>query len=98
MAKVTEEQRNIQERIDRILHYSRATWEELPQVEDEIDGWNLLDQLTYVEGWPPNEEQLKWLERHAQEGHMTTEQLARYKELEKIVARNRPIIRRLQNS
>lgn len=41
---------------------------------------------------------LKRLERYAQEGRMTEDQLARYEELKKIVARNRPVIRRLQNS
>ena len=73
-------------------------WERLPQVEAEIDNWDLMDQLTYIEGCPPQEQQLKRLERYAQEGHMTEDQLARYEELKKIVARNRPIIRRLQNS
>ncbi len=57
-----------------------------------------MDQLTYIEGWPPQEQQLKRLERYAREGHMTEDQLARYEGLKKIVARNRPIIRRLQNS
>lgn len=98
MAEVTEDQQKIRERIDRMLYYSKATWEELPQVESEIDSWDLMDQLTYIEGWPPNEEQLKWLERYAQEGHMAKDQLARYEELKELVAKNRPIIRRLQNS
>lgn len=67
-------------------------------MESEIDSWDLVDQLTYIEGWPPQEQQLKRLEWYAREGHMTGEQLARFEDLKKVVARNRPIIRALRES
>ncbi len=86
------------EYVDKSLYLSRASWEELPRVEAEIDDWEQIDQILFIEEWPLEEQRLKRLERYAQEGHMTEDQLARYEELKKIVATNRPIIHRLQNS
>jgi hypothetical protein len=73
-------------------------WGRLPEVEAEIDGWDLLDQLDFIEEWPLEEMRLDQMEEYLTEGALTNEQLARYEELKRVVAANRPIIRRLQNS
>ena len=93
MAKVVRK-----EDVERTLVMAEDQWGSLPQVEAKIDGWPQAEQVHFVEEWPMEEVRLKRLERYAQEGRMTEDQLARYEELKKIVARNRPIIRRLQNS
>lgn len=86
------------EYIDKLLYLSSANWKELPKVESEIDEWDQIDQIVFIEEWPLEEMRLKSLERYAREGHMTEDQLARYEELKKLVARNRPIIQKLRNS
>lgn len=86
------------EYVNKSLYLSRASWEELPRVEAEIDNWEQIDQILFIEEWPLEEQRLKRLERYALESRMTEDQLVRYEELKKLVARNRPIIRRLQTS
>ncbi|MDP9374842.1 MAG: hypothetical protein M3Q65_20815 [Chloroflexota bacterium] len=56
------------------------------------------DRLGFVEEWPPGEDRLLRPGRHAAEGAMAPDQLRRHEELKRLVARNRPIIRRLQES
>jgi hypothetical protein len=34
---------------DHVLKWAFAAWKELPEVEREIDGWDLLDQLPFIE-------------------------------------------------
>jgi hypothetical protein len=80
------------------LDWSLWQWSRLPQVEAEIDSWDLLDQLHFIEEWPLEEERLLRLERYAAENQLEPEQLTRYAELKRFVARHRPIIRRLQQS
>lgn len=93
MAKVVRE-----EDVERTLGMAEDQWRSLPEVESEIDGWPQAEQVHFIEEWPLEEVRLERLERYAREGHMTEEQLARYVELKKTVAKNRPLIRALQNS
>jgi hypothetical protein len=95
MAQVTH---SVQQHIDLILGILEDQWGRLPEVESEIDDWDLLDQLHFIEEWPLEEMRLDQMEEYLTEGALTNEQLARYEELKRIVAANRPIIRRLQNS
>jgi hypothetical protein len=95
MAQVTH---SVQQHIDRMLGILEDQWGRLPEVEAEIDGWDLLDQLDFIEEWPLEEMRLDQMEEYLTEGALTNEQLARYEELKRVVAANRPIIRRLQNS
>lgn len=83
--------------IDHDLERSLASWSELPQVEAEIDSWHQLEQIDFVEEWAVQEDRLARLERYAASGAMTTEQRARFAELQAVVARNRPIITRLRS-
>ncbi|HZQ99400.1 MAG TPA: hypothetical protein VFC93_11355 [Chloroflexota bacterium] len=88
----------VRERIEQLLTSLRADWERLPTVEAEIGGWDLLDQLTFVEEWPLVEQKLDELARYADEGQLTPAQAARYRGLLDVVERNRPIIQRLRES
>ena len=95
MAQVSTE---LHQSIDRILERSCAAWRTLPEVEVETDEWDWVDHVVYIEEWPIEEDRLTDLERYAACGAMDPAQLARYEELKGVVARNRPIIRRLQES
>ncbi len=88
----------VQQHIARQLDWSLWQWDRLSEIEAEIDGWDLLDQLDFIEEWPLEEERLLRLEGHAAEGAMTPDQRQRYEDLKRLVAQNRPIIRRLQES
>lgn len=95
MAQVSEA---IQAHIDLMLDIATSQWQSLPEVESEIDSWDLLDQLVFIEEWPLEEMRLEQLERHARDGNLLPEQAARYEALKQLVALHRPIIQRLQNS
>jgi len=88
----------IHDRINRLLDLSIARWDSLPEVEAEIDGWDLLEQIDFVEEWTLEEERLKRLEGFAAAGLLTPDQDARYEQLKRLVTQNRPIIARLRAS
>jgi len=95
MAQVTH---SVHQHINLMLGILEDQWGRLPEVEAEIDGWDLLEQLDFIEEWPLEEERLKQIEKYAADDALTDEQRSRYEELKRVVVRNRPIIRRLQNS
>jgi hypothetical protein len=84
--------------IDHLLDRAIAGWEELTEAEQEIDGWDLIDQIVFIEEWPLEEERLRRLARHAQADDLTGEQRLRYEELLCLVERQRPIIDRLRDA
>ena len=84
--------------IEQLLDLLLWQWQRLPEVEAEIDHWDLLDQLNFIEEWPLEEERLRRLEEYVAKGALTSKQLAGYEELKRLIAQNRPIIRRLQES
>jgi hypothetical protein len=83
---------------DLLLAHLYDVWERLPEIEREIDRWDLIEQLVFIEEWPLEEMRLKKLDGYAAEGTLTPEQLARYHDLRRLVERHRPIMRRLQAS
>ena len=95
MAQVTE---LVHRRIQELLDLLTWQWQRLPEVEAEIDRWDLLDQLNFIEEWPLEEERLKRLEEYLIDGALTQEQLSQYEHLKGIMAQNQPIIRRLRES
>lgn len=95
MAQVDGETRN---RIDLWLSHSIRIWEDLPNVEAEIDNWDIDDQVDYIVEWPIEEDMLQRLEAYARSEVMTEEQLPRYRVLQKIVENNRQIIERLRET
>lgn len=84
--------------IEQLLGNAVRTWESLPEVEAEIERWDLLERIDFVEEWTLEEERLRWLECYVADGLLTDEQIARYRELGRLVVRNRPIITRLRAS
>lgn len=84
--------------VDWLLELALFQWQRLPEVQAEIDRWDLLDQLNFIEEWPIEEDRLTDLERLAAEGALTPEQQARYQALLRVVEAHRPILRRLQES
>jgi hypothetical protein len=57
--------------IDHLLKWAVASWEELTEVEREIDTWDLIDQIVFIEEWPLEEERLRRLAKHAQANDLT---------------------------
>ena len=92
MARLTEETIR---RVDHLLFVSKSQWEWLAEVEAKFEDWDPDDQEAFVLEWAIEEERLEDLEEYHRRGAMTEEQAARYEELKKLVARNRPIIDRL---
>jgi hypothetical protein len=64
-------------------------------VADEIDGWDLLDQLDYTESWVVEDERLAQLDAYAAQGLLSDEQDEQYRELRLLVTRNEPTLRQL---
>ena len=73
-------------------------WQRLPEIAAEIDRWDLVDQLVFIEEWPLEEQRLRMLEQYAADGVLTPAQLARFELLRCIVAEHRPIILRLRQT
>jgi hypothetical protein len=92
MAPVTKAKHN---QIDRLLDLSTASWEELPDVVREIDGWDFDSQQTYLADWPLEEDRLVRLAGYADGGQMDEAQLARFHKLVELVQENRPILDRI---
>ena len=86
------------ERINQWLDRLIVAWRRLPQAEKEIDGWDLIERIDYIEEWNPKEALLDQLRGDAQAGLMDVGQTRRLAELEELVARYRPILTRLQQS
>jgi hypothetical protein len=93
MAQVTAQARH---EIDKLLDLLTWQWERLPSVEAEIDGWDLIEQLDFVEEWPLEEMRLQRLESYAAGGCLNSEQTARYERLRATIEKHRPIIARLR--
>ncbi len=86
--------RRLREDVEWELGRALAAWSELPQIAEEIAGWDEIERIAFVHEWPLQEMRLERLRGYAGEGDelMTEEQRGRYGELEELVARNRPII------
>lgn len=97
MAQVRDRARNI----DETLGFAMKAWETLPEVAEEISGWEPVERIDFVYDWAVEEMKLSRLRRHAEADEMNQAQLERFRELEDLVERNRPIIeemRKLYNS
>ena len=84
--------------VDHLLNWAVSGWEGLTEIECEIDSWDLIDQIVFIEEWPLEEERVRRLASLAQMGAFTDSQRARYEALLMLVARQRPIINRLRNA
>ena len=95
MAQVTQA---VSQDIEKLLDLLAWQWERLPEVESEIDTWDLMERLNFIEEWPLEEDRLMQLKRYVDDGLLNLSQRNRFAAIEQTIARNRPIIRRLQNS
>ena len=84
--------------VELLLAHATDQWQRFPEVEREMDQWDLIDQIVSIEARPLEEQYLKMLAQYAAEGAVTPDQLVQFEELNRIVEQNRPIIRRLQES
>lgn len=85
-------------RIDDWLDYLLDAWQGLPEAEHQIDSWDLIEQIDYIEEWGPKQSLLEGLRGEASSGKMNHEQQQRFAELEALVERNRPILTGLRES
>ncbi len=95
MAQVTAD---LQAHIDYALERLIQEWRDLPRAERDIDTWDLIEQLDYIEEWTPSEELRSKLERYAAQGLLNDQQMARLAELRHLVEEHQPILERLRNS
>lgn len=84
--------RTARERIDRYLDNLFREWNSVPELAHEWEESEELDRLDFVIEWPIREDRLGQLAQWAAEGLLTPVQRARYDELLRLVARNRPIM------
>ena len=84
--------------VDHLLVRATAAWKGLTEVEHEIDSWDLIDQIVYIEEWQIQEDRLSCLAELARAGDFTEAQRLRYQELLNLVERNRPIIERIMRA
>ena len=53
------------QRVDRLLSHAHRVWQCLPQVVDEIDSWDVMDRVRFVEEWPLEEQRWEAIQRLA---------------------------------
>jgi hypothetical protein len=82
-------------RIEHALDYLIREWEAIPEVVSTWDTWDELDRLDFVIEWPIREVQLKQLRQWQGEGQFSAEQLKRFGDLERLIARHRAAVERL---
>jgi len=84
--------------VDYLLKLLSDAWSDLPRVEQVIDGWDLVEQIDYVEEWGAKESLADVLRAYQARGEMTENQVAHLRALERLMERNRPILERLRAS
>jgi hypothetical protein len=89
---------DVQLAIDQWLDYLTEAWRGLPQAALDIDQWDLIEQIDYVEEWTPKEEVAVQLRRLIASPEATEEQRARYRQLDQLMREHRPILDRLRAS
>lgn len=87
-----------QQHAELLLDSLWRVWSSLPRVEGEIDTWDWIEQVDFIEEWPLVEQRLTQVEEYLAEGALAPTQIARYHELLNLIARNRPIIQRLRDT
>jgi hypothetical protein len=88
----------VQREIDRLLDDLFVAWQGLSQAAMDIDQWDLIEQIDYVEEWAPKESQAIHLRRLMESPEATREQHQRYEQLKRLLRTNRPILEQLRAS
>lgn len=87
-----------EQHIDYLLQHLHDAWMGLPRAEREIGQWDLAEQIAYIEEWGAKESLVDVLHGYRDRGEMTEAQIARLRELENLMERNRVILERLRAS
>jgi len=95
MAQVTSD---VRQTIDQWLDYLTKAWEELPRAARDIDQWDLIEQIDYIEEWTPKEEVAAQLRSLVTSSGATDDQRQRFEQLDNLMRENRPILERLRAS
>lgn len=85
-------------RIDTILNALLDAWRSLPAVAREIDSWDLMEQIDYLEEWAPKVDWLERLHRMARGGLLSESQRSRYEELLQLERDYRDLLTQLRSS
>ena len=78
-------------------HLTEA-WQALPQAAIDIDRWDLIKQIDYIEEWTPKEEVAAQLHQLIVSPEATDTQRGRFQQLNRLMRENRPILDRLRAS
>lgn len=95
MAQMTSD---VQQMIDQWLEYLTEAWREVPRAVREIDQWDLVEQIDYIEEWTPKDELATRLDQLIVSPAATGDQRSRYGELKRLMEKNRPILDCLRKS
>ena len=85
-----------QDRVDTHLESLIEGWRNVPKVAREIDRWDLIDQIDYVEEWGAKESLADTLRRDMASPAATPEQCARYDELQRLRREYGPLLERIR--
>ncbi|MGI8550653.1 MAG: hypothetical protein ACR2PL_07665 [Dehalococcoidia bacterium] len=89
---------DVRERLDYLLGYLTDAWCGLPQVEQAIDGWDIVEQIDYIEEWTPKLGLTRQLQQLIASPCADDDQRAIYEKLQQVMEENRPILDRLRAS
>jgi hypothetical protein len=81
--------------VDRSLDYLLAEWRAMPRIVAAWETWDEHERLVFVVDWPVFDDRLNRLRKTIAEGGLTPDQEPRYRELENLVDRYRPLLDRL---
>jgi hypothetical protein len=84
------------ERIQTTLDQVWDRWSSLPETSREIEGWDLEDQLDYVEEWAVTRSQMDLLETWRSEGLLSPQQQRTLKRVNELGRRLQPILEELE--
>lgn len=84
--------------VDALLDSLIEAWRALPEVAREIDHWDLIEQLDYVEEWGAKESLADVLRELIASPSATAEQRARYDELQRLARQYRRVLDQLRSA
>ncbi|MBI4504930.1 MAG: hypothetical protein HY691_05290 [Chloroflexi bacterium] len=89
---------DVRERVGFLLHYLTEAWRELPQAAQDMVGWDLIQQIDYIEEWSSKESLLGELRHLLASAATSADQRAQYDELLRLVDKHRSVLERLRAS
>jgi len=84
--------------VDALLDSLIEAWRALPDVARDIDQWDPIEQLDYVEEWGAKESLADVLGELIASPSVTAEQRARYDELQRLARQYHPVLDQLRSA